>query len=182
MKYARYLWQAMRGFRTSIAIRILAGTGRVALGLLMVWLSKRFIDETIRTGSRDDIARTMAFLVLTMVGTIVLRLVYYYMTASAMVKKSNAHRLVGAFLLMRWFDARLAWALLLLTHIVIVVGKLIARRLRKMTLEIRNKLRRYLHSACSLAESSSHQFLHIDVLNSSLTLILPSAGFSLSPS
>ena len=80
----------------------------------------------------------MAFLVLTMVGTIVLRLVYYYMTASAMVKKSNAHRLVGAFLLMRWFDARLAWALLLLTHIVIVVGKLIARRLRKMTLEIRN--------------------------------------------
>ena len=123
----------------------------------------------------------MAFLVLTMVGTIVLRLVYYYMTASAMVKKSNAHRLVGAFLLMRWFDARLAWALLLLTHIVIV-GKLIARRLRKMTLEIRNKLRRYLHSACSLAESSSHQFLHIDVLNSSLTLILPSAGFSLSPS
>lgn len=138
MKYARYLWQAMRGFRTSIAIRILAGTGRVALGLLMVWLSKRFIDETIRTGSRDDIARMMAFLVLTMVGTIVLRLVYYYMTASAMVKKSNAHRLVGAFLLMRWFEARLAWALLLLTHIVIIVGKLIARKLRKMTLEIRN--------------------------------------------
>ena len=87
MKYARYLWQALRGFRTSIAIRILAGTGSVALGLLMVWLSKRFIDETIRTGSRDDIARIMAFLVLTMVGTIVLRLVYYYMTASAMVKK-----------------------------------------------------------------------------------------------
>ena len=189
MKYARYLWQAMRGFRTSIAIRILAGTGRVALGLLMVWLSKRFIDETIRTGTRDDIARMIAFLVLTMVGTIVLRLVYYYMTASAMVKKSNALRLnlfkslfardlyngqelhsgdvssrlskdienvatstvdtlpqmavtalqlVGAFLLMRWFDARLAWALLLLTPIVIVVGKLIARKLRKMTLEIRN--------------------------------------------
>lgn len=189
MKYARYLWQAMRGFRTSIAIRILAGTGRVALGLLMVWLSKRFIDETIRTGTRDDIARMIAFLVLTMVGTIVLRLVYYYMTASAMVKKSNALRLnlfkslfardlyngqelhsgdvssrlskdieniatstidtlpqmavtalqlVGAFLLMRWFDARLAWALLLLTPIVIVVGKLIARKLRKMTLEIRD--------------------------------------------
>ena len=189
MKYARYLWQAMRGFRTSIAIRILAGTGRVALGLLMVWLSKRFIDETIRTGTRDDIARMIAFLVLTMVGTIVLRLVYYYMTASAMVKKSNALRLnlfkslfardlyngqelhsgdvssrlskdienvatstvdtlpqmavtaiqlIGAFLLMRWFDARLAWALLLLTPIVIVVGKLIARKLRKMTLEIRD--------------------------------------------
>jgi len=115
--------------------------------------------------------------------------VYYFMTASAMVKKSNALRLnlfkslfardlyngqelhsgdvssrlskdienvatstvdtlpqmavtaiqlIGAFLLMRWFDARLAWALLLLTPVVIVVGKLIARKLRKMTLEIRD--------------------------------------------
>ena len=76
MNYVRYLWQAMQGFRAGIAIRILAGTGRVALGLLMVWLSKRFIDETIRTGTRDDIARMIAFLVLTMVGTIVLRLVW----------------------------------------------------------------------------------------------------------
>ena len=128
------------------------------------------------------------FLVLTVVGTIVLRLLYYYMTAAATVKKTNALRLfyfgtlfrrklfdghelhsgdvssrlskdietvsssiidtipqmavtgiqlVGAFLLMRWFDARLAWALLLLTPVLLVVGKLISRRLRNMTLEIR---------------------------------------------
>ena len=38
---------------------------------------------------------------------------------------------------MRWFDARLAWALLLLTPMAIVFGKLISRRLRKMTLDIR---------------------------------------------
>ena len=43
----------------------------------------------------------------------------------------------GAFLLMRWFDERLAWALLLLTPLAIVFGKLIARRLRTMTLDIR---------------------------------------------
>ena len=49
----------------------------------------------------------------------------------------TAIQLVGAFLLMRWFDARLAWALLLLTPLLIVVGKLISRRLRKMTLQIR---------------------------------------------
>ena len=46
-------------------------------------------------------------------------------------------KLCGAFLLMRWFDERLAWALLLLTPLAIVFGKLIARRLRHMTLDIR---------------------------------------------
>lgn len=46
-------------------------------------------------------------------------------------------QLVGAFLLMRWFDPRLAWALLLTTPFALVLGKLIARRLRKMTAEIR---------------------------------------------
>ena len=46
-------------------------------------------------------------------------------------------QLCGAFLMMRWFDARLAWALLILTPVAIIFGKLIARKLRKMTLDIR---------------------------------------------
>ena len=188
MKYVAWLWRGTQGFRFNIATRIVAGIGRVVCGLLTIWLSKRFIDETIRTGSQDDIVRMIVLLVLSVVGTIALRLVYYYMTASATVKKTNALRLfyfgtlfkrrlfdghelhsgdvssrlskdietvstsvvdtlpqmavtaiqlVGAFLLMRWFDARLAWALLLLTPLLIVVGKLISRRLRKMTLQIR---------------------------------------------
>ena len=188
MKYVAWLWRGTKGFRVNIITRILAGIGRVACGLLMIWLSKRFIDETIRTGSQDDVVRMILFLVLTVVGTIVLRLLYFYMTASATVKMTNALRLfyfgtlfkrslfdghelhsgdvssrlskdietvstsvidtlpqmavtgiqlVGAFLLMRWFDARLAWALLLLTPVMVVVGKLISRKLRNMTLEIR---------------------------------------------
>lgn len=188
MKYVAWLWRGTQGFRFNIATRIVAGIGRVVCGLLTIWLSKRFIDETIRTGTQDDIVRMIVLLVLSVVGTIALRLVYYYMTASATVKKTNALRLfyfgtlfkrrlfdghelhsgdvssrlskdietvstsvvdtlpqmavtaiqlVGAFLLMRWFDARLAWALLLLTPLLIVVGKLISRRLRKMTLQIR---------------------------------------------
>ena len=188
MKYAAWLWRGTKGFRVNIITRILVGIGRVACGLLMIWLSKRFIDETIRTGSQDDVVRMILLLVLTVVGSIVLRLLYYYMTASASVKMTNALRLfyfgtlfkrslfdghelhsgdvssrlskdietvstsvidtlpqmavtgiqlVGAFLLMRWFDARLAWALLLLTPVMVVVGKLISRKLRNMTLEIR---------------------------------------------
>ena len=189
MNYIAWLWRGTCRFRVNIAIRVLLGTGRVALGLLTIWLSKRFIDETIRTGTSDDIVRMVLLLVATVVGSIVLRLVYYYMTNAATVKKSNELRLfyfetlfrrqlfdghelhsgdvtsrlskdienisnsvmdtipqmavtgiqlVGAFLLMRWFDARLAWALLLITLVMVVVGKLISRRLRKMTLEIRD--------------------------------------------
>ncbi|WP_083555460.1 ABC transporter ATP-binding protein [Fibrobacter sp. UWB7] len=188
MKYVAWLWRGTKGFRVNIVTRILAGSARVVCGLLMIWLSKRFIDETIRTGSQDDVVRMILLLVLTVVGSIVLRLLYYYMTASATVKMTNALRLfyfgtlfkrslfdghelhsgdvssrlskdietvstsvidtlpqmavtgiqlVGAFLLMRWFDARLAWALLLLTPVMVVVGKLISRKLRNMTLEIR---------------------------------------------
>ena len=190
MRYFAWLWNSTGGFRLNIAIRVLAGLGRVSLGLLMVWLSKRFIDETIVSGSESDIVRMIVFLVLTVVGGIVLRLLFYYMTASAVVRKSNALRLeafeglfsrslyggdklhsgdvasrlskdiesvsttamdtlpqmlvtglqlVGAFLLMRWFDARLAWALLLFTPVAIVLGKLVSRKLRNMTLEIRDR-------------------------------------------
>ena len=188
MKYISWLWRNSRGIRWNTAVRIVTGIGQVVLGLLMVWLSRRFIDETIRTGSADDVLRMVALLVLTVVGGVVLRQVGYWLTTSASVRQTNALRLrifsslfhrrlfdgeelhsgditsrlakdieqvsnvctdtlpqimitmiqlCGAFLLMRWFDARLAWALLLLTPLAIVFGKLIARRLRQMTLDIR---------------------------------------------
>ena len=45
--------------------------------------------------------------------------------------------LAGAFLLMRWFDNRLAWALVLITPLARVIVKYIAHRLKKITLSIR---------------------------------------------
>ena len=48
-------------------------------------------------------------------------------------------QVTGAFLLLRSMDARLAWALLLLTPLFLVLGKLFARQLRKMTLDIRRQ-------------------------------------------
>ena len=190
MRYLSWLWNKTGGFRLNIALRIVFGVGRISLGLLMVWLSKRFIDETIRTGSDSDIVQMVALLVATVVGAIVLRIVFYYMTNVAMVRQSNRLRLqvfeglflrklytgaelhsgdvasrlskdienvsattmetlpqmlvttlqlIGAFLLMRWFDPRLAWALLLLTPVAIVFGKLVSRKLRNMTLAIRDR-------------------------------------------
>ena len=188
MKYLSWLWQNSCGIRWNIVVCIVAGIGQVVLGLLMVWLSKRFIDETILTGTPDDVLRMIALLVLTVAGGVVLRQVGYWLTTSASVRQSNtlrlrifgslfrrklfdgeelhsgditsrlakdieqvtsvtadnvpqivitAIRLCGAFLLMRWFDERLAWALLLLTPLAILFGKMIARRLRQMTLDIR---------------------------------------------
>ena len=188
MKYIAWLWRNSRGIRWYSVVRIVTGIGQVVLGLTMVWLSKRFIDETIRTGSADDVLRMVLWLVLTVVGGVALRQVGFWLTTTANIRQVNALRLrifsslfrrqlfsekelhsgdvtsrlakdietvsnvttdtvpqmvitmiqlCGAFLLMRWFDARLAWALLLLTPMAILFGKLIARRLRQMTLDIR---------------------------------------------
>jgi len=188
MRYFYWLWNNSRGIRWNTLVRIVLGIGRVWLGLMMVWLCKRFVDETIRTGSTEDVLQMVFWLVLTVVGGVLLRQAGYWLTTTANIRQTNmlrlrifsslfrrqlftekelhsgdvtsrlskdieqvstictdtlpqmmitAMQLFGAFLLMRWFDARLAWALLLLTPLAIVFGKLIARRLRQMTLDIR---------------------------------------------
>ena len=190
MKYVAWLWRNTRGTRLNSSVRIVFGTAQVVLGLLMVWLSKRFIDETIHTGDKEAIAQMIVLLALTVLGRILLRQIYYYMTTVATTYKSNelrlnlfaklfsrrlfdekelhsgdvtsrlskdidsvssvvadtlpqmvvtAIQLLGAFLLMRFFDAWLAWALVIFTPLAIVLGKFVARRLRRMTLDIREK-------------------------------------------
>ena len=189
-KYLVWLWQNTRGIRLNMLVRIVAGIGRVAFGLLMVWLCKRFIDVTIRTGTTDDILVMIAALVIVISGGIICRQIYYFLGVKADAVQSTSIRLrifshlfrrqmfdqkelhsgdvtsrlekdidvvsnattslvpditvtlvqlIGAFLFMNMMDARLAWALLLLTPVFLVVGKLMARQLRKMTLDIRRQ-------------------------------------------
>ncbi len=188
MNYVAWLWRSIHGVRLNMAFRVAIGTLQVSLGLVMVWLSKRFIDDTIRNGSDDDVFFMVGLLVLTVVGNVVLRQVYYYLTSVATIRQSNALRLsmfgrlftrklysekellsgdvtsrfskdvelvsevatakvpqmmvtaiqlLGAFLMLRWFDPRLAWALVVLTPLALVFGKFVSYRLRKMTLKIR---------------------------------------------
>ena len=188
MKYVRWLWQQSRGIRLNSVVRIVTGVVQVGLGLTMVWLSRRFIDETIRTGTADDIIRMIVLLIITVVSGVLLRQLGYWLTTTASIRQTNMLRLrifsslfrrqlfteqelhsgdvtsrmskdietvstvttdtlpqmaitmiqlSGAFLLMRWFDEHLAWALLLLTPMALVFGKLISRKLRQMTLDIR---------------------------------------------
>lgn len=188
MKYVWWLWHQSRGIRLNSAVRIVTGVVQVGLGLTMVWLSRRFIDETIRTGTANDIIQMITLLIITVTSGVLLRQVGYWLTTMASIRQTNALRLrifgglfrrqlyseqelhsgdvtsrmskdietvstvttdtlpqmaitviqlCGAFLLMRWFDKRLAWALLLLTPMALILGKLIARKLRQMTLDIR---------------------------------------------
>jgi ABC-type multidrug transport system fused ATPase/permease subunit len=169
-------------------MRIVVGSLRVFLGLLLVWLCKQFIDITIRQGTTRDIIMMICLLVMTVIGGIMLRQIYYYMTTAATIRQSNTIRrrlfsmlfskqlynnmvlhsgditsrmakdievisntttssipdmlitgfqLAGAFLLMHSMDKKLAWILLLLTPLTIIIGKLISKQLRKMTLDIR---------------------------------------------
>lgn len=187
-KYLLWTWQHAKGIRLNSLVRIFVGIVRVALGLLMVWLCKRFIDVSIRSGSSQDIWLMIGWLIGTVVSIIILRQAYYYMTVSANARQLNAIRLklygqlfsrqlfdeqylhsgditsrmskdietvsdlttstfpqmvvtfiqlLGAFLFMRSMDERLAWALLILTPFAVVFGKLISRRLRQMTHDIR---------------------------------------------
>ena len=76
-----------------MVVRIVAGIVQVMLGLTMVWLSKRFIDDTIRTGSTDDVLWMVLWLVLTVVGGVLLRQVGFWLGTTASICQTNALRL-----------------------------------------------------------------------------------------
>lgn len=190
LNYIRWIWRNTIGIRLNIAAQIMLGLLNVACALAMVWLSKMFIDETIRTGTDSDIWTMVALLIGTVVAGIVLRQICYYLGVKAKVRQSNGIRLriydrlmhrrlfdgkplhssemvtrleqdidkvsdsiatmlpdaaigvcklLGAFLLLRTMDTTLAWLLVLITPILIVVGKLLARRLRSLTHDIRQQ-------------------------------------------
>ena len=123
----------MVGIRLNTVVRIAIGILQVLLGLLMVWLSKRFIDVTIWTGSKEDIVEMILFLVATVVGGILLRQVYYYMTISAFTRQTNAIRLrIFSNLFRRQMYEEM-------TPLFLVFGKFLAHKLRNMTMDIRKQ-------------------------------------------
>ena len=188
MRYARWFVANSRGIRLNIAVRILTGLAQTALALLIVWLSKRLIDDVAMSGTLGEMAVQALLLAAAVVAGVCLRQVNQYLASKAFINKvaelrldlfgklfrrrlfenNDLHsgdvtsrmakdidsvcetmavqlpqvvvmgmQLVGAFLLMRWFDHRLAWALVLLTPIAVIIGKFISHRLRHITLSIR---------------------------------------------
>lgn len=190
LKYVRWILGNTAGIRLNMSMQVVLGLLNVACSLLMVWLSKMFIDETIHTDDEIEIIYVIAWLVAVVVAGILLRQTYYYLSVKAKVRQSNGIRLrifnrlmhrrlfdgkqlhsgdivsrleqdidkasdsvatmlpeaavgvcklLGAFFLLRTMDTTLAWLLVLLTPAFIVLGKLLARRLRSLTHDIRNQ-------------------------------------------
>ncbi len=188
IRYAQWYWRQTAGIRGQLLMRILMGLVQVGLGLLLVWLSRRFIDVSIW---KDGLARDIAVLFTVVALLVVSRQTVYYLTnmTHAILQNSVRQRLFGlvmgrkmyadadalhsgdvcqrleqdvlavssvvtevlpgmvvttvqlvcAFLLMRFFDAWLAWSLLLSTPVVIVCAKYLSHRLKQMTLAIRRE-------------------------------------------
>ncbi len=190
MKYVRWFISSLSGIKLNTIVRIVAGLLQTILGLLTVWLSKIFIDETIVNGSDSDVYIMVAKIFATTAGAILIRQTVFYLTVKAETWQTNNIRqniftklfyaplydgntlhsgdvtsrltkdielvskvstdilpqlviigmqLLGAFLLMYYFDSRLACFLVLITPILAVAGKYISHRLKTLTLDIRNR-------------------------------------------
>lgn len=188
MKYLKWFLANSKGIRLNIIVRISAGLLQTVLALLVVWLSKRLIDDVALSGTMSEMVTQALILAVTVVAGVGLRQLNQYLSNIANIAKiaelrlyhfgmlfrrklyedSNLHsgdvtsrmakdidtvsdtlavqlpqvivmsmQLLGAFLLMRWFDHRLAWALVLLTPIALAVGKYVTHKLRHLTLAIR---------------------------------------------
>ena len=188
MKYARWFIANFRGIRLNIVARIAAGLLQTVLALLVVWLSKRLIDDVAISGTMGEMAVQALLIAAAVVAGVSIRQLNQYLANKAFIIKvaelrltlfsrlfnrrlfedNEIHsgdvtsrmakdidavsetlavqlpqvvvmtiQLAGAFLLMRWFDSRLAWALVLITPIAIIFGKFIAHKLKRITLLIR---------------------------------------------
>ena len=88
-KYALWFWQQMTTIRTRIILRIIAGLAQVGIGLLLVWLCRRFIDYVIWRG---DILRESLVLFGVIAVIIALRQAVFYLSSMTEVIQQNAMR------------------------------------------------------------------------------------------
>lgn len=88
-KYIRWYWQQTDGIRAKLLTRIVTGLIQVGLGLLLVWLSRRFIDVSIW---KDDMARDIAVLFAVVALLVVMRQTVFYLTNITDTLLQNAMR------------------------------------------------------------------------------------------
>lgn len=195
MKYFRWFIANSKGIRLNIVIRIAAGLAQTVLALLVVWMSKRLIDDVALTGTMRDMLVQATLIAIAVVAGVSIRQFNQYLSSKAFIYKvaelrltlfsmlfrrklfvnNDLHsgdvtsrmakdidtvsetmavtlpqvavmlmQLTGAFLLMRAFDQRLAWALILITPLAVAIGKFVSHKLRHITLAIRKDESRIL--------------------------------------
>ena len=89
MKYAVWFWQQMHSIKTKILIRIMAGLAQVGLGLLLVWLCRRFIDVVIWRGNILKESLLLFGVIALLIG---LRQLVFYLSSMTEVEQQNTMR------------------------------------------------------------------------------------------
>ena len=88
-EYTAWFIRQLHVIRVNVAVRIVAGIVQVALGLLLVWLCRRFIDYAVW---QDNVVEEVAILVVTLLASVGIRQAVFYLQSSAEIVQQNAIR------------------------------------------------------------------------------------------
>ena len=88
-EYTAWFIRQLHVIRVNVAVRILAGILQVALGLLLVWLCRRFIDYAVW---QDNVVEEVSLLVGALLASVGIRQVVFYLQSSAEIVQQNAIR------------------------------------------------------------------------------------------
>ena len=88
-EYTAWFIRQLHVIRVNVAVRIVAGILQVALGLLLVWLCRRFIDYAVW---QDNIVEEVSLLVGALLASVGIRQATFYLQSSAEIVQQNAIR------------------------------------------------------------------------------------------
>ena len=88
-EYTAWFIRQLHVIRVNVAVRIVAGIVQVALGLLLVWLCRRFIDYAVW---QDNVVEEVSLLVVTLLASVGIRQAVFYLQSSAEIVQQNAIR------------------------------------------------------------------------------------------
>lgn len=88
-EYAAWFIRQLHVIRVNVAVRVVAGIVQVALGLLLVWLCRRFIDYAVWQG---NVVEEVVVLVGALLASVGIRQAVYYLQSSAEIVQQNAIR------------------------------------------------------------------------------------------
>ena len=89
MSYTRWFWRQLSAIGINVAVRTVAGVAQVGFGLLIVWLSRRFIDHAV---SGDAVWADAALIFGALAVSIALRQTGFYLGNVACVTQQNVIR------------------------------------------------------------------------------------------
>ena len=89
MKYTNWFYSNSKGIRLNIVIRIAAGLAQTVLALLVVWMSKRLVDEVAITGTMREMVTQALLIALAVVAGVSIRQLNQYLARLSYIRWQN---------------------------------------------------------------------------------------------